>query len=110
MMMMMMMMMIICRCTAGSVCRQLADGYLVLESDRLSLTAECSNCGTNDILTYSWTIFLDDYRWEKYGGWRPLELIELEKFHTIGEIRVFSFVVVDRLLLSLFALLFFTRH
>ncbi|XP_025099956.1 uncharacterized protein LOC112567446 isoform X4 [Pomacea canaliculata] len=70
---------IIIFCAAGSVCYQQTNGYLVLESERLSLDVECANCA-NDSLTYSWNISVSDYRWP--NSWRPLQLKDMG--NTVG--------------------------
>ncbi|KAK7111823.1 hypothetical protein V1264_011390 [Littorina saxatilis] len=70
------------RCTAGSVCHQLPNGYLVLKSARLGLSAECQNCPDTDVLDYNWNISLSSFRWP--DGWRPLQQIDIEKNRTIG--------------------------
>lgn len=62
------------------MCYQQTNGYLVLESERLSLDVECANCA-NDSLTYSWNISVSDYRWP--NSWRPLQLKDMG--NTVGE-------------------------
>nr|KAG5709464.1 hypothetical protein BaRGS_023146 [Batillaria attramentaria] len=69
--------------TSGSICRQLEQAYLVLQTERLGLRAACTNCLDTDTVTYEWTFYLDDYRWTIQGGWRPLQTHELQA-RTVG--------------------------
>ncbi|KAL8623874.1 hypothetical protein ACOMHN_050589 [Nucella lapillus] len=63
------------KCTGGSLCQQLTNGYLAGESARLSLLAMCRECGSQEAVSYIWTISVADYRFQ--GRWRPLQTVEL---------------------------------
>ncbi|XP_076459182.1 polycystin-1-like [Babylonia areolata] len=72
---------VVIKCTGGSICHQLPQGFLVLSSSQLSLSAECENCVDGDYIAYNWTLYIYDYRWKP---WRPLRDSDLGQNRTVG--------------------------
>ncbi|CAL1543663.1 unnamed protein product [Lymnaea stagnalis] len=63
------------RCIQGSVCLPRTGGFTILETSRVSLECSCPSCSATAL--YQWTVFIDDYRWNR--GWRPLQEADVQE-------------------------------